>query len=161
MAQGDLKWFRKALHNLGEKVFDLSTDTFKVGVIDNTTAAWDTLSEAINLSDPRWGAGGTQDLSADQVSTAGGYTGPITLTGVGWTWASGNGPTWEADDVTIPTNAGGFTDGYFGIIYDDTSAGKEVLCVVDLGGPNDLTAGDVVIKFNGDTNNNVLTLTQA
>ena len=82
MAQGDVKWFRKALHNLGEKVFDLSSDTFKLAIIDNSTATWDTLAELINLSDPRWGAAGTQDLSADQVSTAGGYTGPITLTGV-------------------------------------------------------------------------------
>lgn len=155
MATGTVKWFDQALLNLGKKVFDLSSDTLKIGIVTTGTVP------AHTTADPRWGAGGTTDFSSSQVATGTAYTGPITLTSVTWTIVS-NVPTLRADVVTIAQDAGGFTNGAYGIIYDDTSAGKECIGFVELssGGTLSLAGGAVTIDWNGATND-VITLTQS
>jgi hypothetical protein len=154
MATGDIKWFSRALLDLGEKIHDLSSDTFKLGII--TSAATPVLSTA----DPRWGAGGTTNFSSNQVATGGtSYTGPVTLGSVTWTEVS-NVPTLRAAIVTLNQDASGFTNGRWGIIYNDTDAGKRCVAFVDFGADRSLVTGQLVIDWNG-ANNDILTLTQS
>ena len=44
MATGTIKWFAQGLHDLGEKIHDLSSDTLKLGIVTNATVP--TLSTA-------------------------------------------------------------------------------------------------------------------
>jgi len=150
MARGDIHWFNRALFDAAKKLHDLSSDALKLGIVNNTTAP------TVNTADPRWGSGGTTDFSANQVATATGYTGPISLTTVTFTQVS-NIPTLRADIVTIPQDAGGFSNGYWGIIYNNTDAGKRALAYVDLGGAVGNVNGPIDIDWNGATND-ILTL---
>lgn len=156
MATGTVKWFVQALLDLGEKLHDLSSDTFKLGIV--TTATVPTLSTA----DPRWGAGGTTNFSSSQVATGGtSYTGPITLTSVTWTLVS-NVPTFRAANISLAQDASGFTNGAYGIIYNDTDAGKRCIGFVEIssGGSASLVAGPIVVDWSG-ANNDIFTLTQS
>ena len=155
MATGTVKWFSRALLDLGEKIHDLSSDSFKLGIVTTSTVP------AVSTADPRWGAGGTTNFSSTQVATGTAYTGPIALSGVTWTEVS-NVPTFRATNVTIAQDAGGFTDGAWGIVYNDTAAGKQCIGFIELssGGTLSLVAGSVTIDWAG-ANGDVLTLTQS
>ena len=50
-------------------------------------------------------------------------------------------PTWAQD-------ASNDVDAYWGIIYNFTDAGKDAIAFVDLGGPVDMTAGDLTVTWN-------------
>lgn len=147
MATGDVHWFAAGLLQLGTKVHDLTSDTFKVGVV--TTATVPTRDTAV----PAWGPGGSTNFSSNQVGTGGGYTGPITLTSVTWTIiGSGPGvPTLRAADVVIPQNASGFSNGAYGIIYNDTDANKRALGYVELSSTGSLSivSGAQTIDWQG------------
>lgn len=65
MASGDIVWFDQALLNLGEKVFDLSSDTLKLGIVKS--AANSGIDPAASTSDPCWGAGGSTNLDRKSV----------------------------------------------------------------------------------------------
>lgn len=152
MATGDITWFDQALLDLGEKLHDLSSDTYKLGLV---TAV---VTPATNTSDPRWGAGGGTNLATNKVAEATGWTGPVTLASVTWTIVSGT-PTFDAaDPATIAQDASGFTDARWGIIYNDTDAGKRALAFLDLGSARSLVTGPLSITFNAS---GVLTLNQA
>lgn len=154
MATGDIKWFAQALLNLGEKIFDLSSDTLKVGIIDST------ITPAVSTADPCWGAGGTTNFAGEQVATGGtSYTGPQTLASVTWALVS-NVPTLRATDITLNQDASGFTDGRWAIIYDDSASNKNCLGFIDLGSARSLVTGQLVINFGG-AGTDVLTLTQS
>lgn len=153
MARGDIKWFARALLDLGTKKHDLSADTFKLGIVTSATAP--TTSSA----DPRWGSGGTTNFSSTQVALATGYSGPITLASLTWSQVS-NVPSLRANVVSIAQDAAGFTDGAYGIVYNDTDSGKRAIAFVDLGGPVGNVAGPVDIDWSG-ASNDILTLTAA
>lgn len=144
MATGDIKWFAQGLLDMGNKVVNLTSDTIKLGIVTNATAP------SINTPVPCWGAGGTTNFSSNQVSTAGGYTGPITLANQAWVLAS-NVPTYRADDVVIPQNASGFTNGAYGIIYDDTSANKNCIGFIEISsaGTATIATGSLTLNFQG------------
>jgi hypothetical protein len=57
------------------------------------------------------------------------------------TFDSATNPTWAQ-------NAGNDVDAYWGIIYNYTDAGKDALAFVDLGGPVDMSAGDLTITWS-------------
>lgn len=150
MAAGDITWFRQALLDLGKKVHDLSADTLKLGIVKS--AANSGIDPTATTADPRWGAGGTTNLSSSQVATGGtSYTGPQTLGSVTWTLVS-NEPFLRAAVVSLAQDASGFTNGRWGIIYNDTAAGKQALAFVDLGGDKSLAAGGLSIDWNGASN---------
>lgn len=156
MATGDIKWFAQALLDLGKKLHDLSTETIKLGIV--TTATVPTLATA----DPRWGAGGSTNFSSSQVATGGtSYTGPVTLASVTWTIVS-NVPTLRAANVSLAQDASGFTNGAYGIIYNDSDAGKRCLGFVELSstGSISLVAGPLVTDWNG-VNGDIFTITQS
>lgn len=136
MATGDLTVFEEFADEIGEKIHALGSDALTFGIIDNTSAptAADTT--------PRWG-----DYSANQISTGGGYTGPVALTGVTYTEANGVA-TLAANSFTISQNASGQSSTTaWGIIYNDTATNDEAIAFVELG-TIDITSGDLVIKFN-------------
>lgn len=158
MAQGDIYWFDQALLDIGKKLHDLSADTLKLGIVKS--AANSGIDPAVTTSDPRWGSGGSTNLSSSQVATGGtSYTGPQTLASATWTLVSGVA-TLRANVVTLNQDASGFTNGRWGIIYNDTDSGKRALAFVDLGSDRSLAAGSLTIDWNGATND-ILTLDQA
>lgn len=153
MATGDVTWFDQALADVAGKKHNLLTggDTIKLGII--TSAA----TPVATTADPRWGAGGSTNFSSNQVATGGtSYTGPITLSSV--TGAlSGGAFVFDAADVNIAQDASGFTNGRWGIIYNDTSAGKECLAFVDLGSDRSIVTGPLAITWGAS----ILSLDQA
>lgn len=142
MARGDVHWFEAAtLKAWTGTSFNLLTDTLKMGIVTSATVP------TVSTADPRWGAGGTTDFSANQVPTATAYTGPITLSGVTFARASGVS-TLDFNDITVAQDAGGFTTGAYGILFDNTVAGIFALGFVDLGGPVSIVGGALNIVIN-------------
>lgn len=153
MARGDIKWFAQALHDLGNKIHDMDSDDIRMGIVTNATVP------AINTAAPHWGGTGTTNFASNQVGLATAYTGPIALSET-WTLTAG-GADWRLVDVSIAQDAGGgFTDGAWGIIFNNTDANKRALAYIDLGGPVGNVAGPIEFAWNGATND-VLRLAQA
>lgn len=136
MAAGDVILFEEFTHEIGEEVHNFSSDTLKIGIVDNTLAPVKTIAT------PRWA-----DWSVNEVSGTGYTANGNTLTTVTWTEADGVA-TLKADSFTITQNAGGFTGAYWGIIYNDTATNDEAICFVELGTAIGNVTGDVVVKFN-------------
>jgi len=156
MATGTVKWFAPGLLDLGNKVHNLSSDTLKLGIVTTTTVP------AIGTAAPHWGGTGTTNFAANQVVTTGTqYTGPKTLASVTWTNVS-SVPTLRAADIAMTIDASGFTNGAYGIIYNDTDANKRALGWVELNaaGTLSLVAGGVTIDWGG-AGTDILTLTQS
>jgi len=153
MARGDIKWFNRALFDCGSKLHDLPADSLRLGIVTNATVPTN------NSADPRWGAGGSTNFSSSQVGLATGYAGPIALASKTFSQVS-NIPTLRAAVVTIAQDAAGFADGYWGIIYNDTDAGKRAIAFVELGGPVGNVNGPIDIDWNG-ANNDILTVSQS
>lgn len=141
MAQGDVTVVDEFLEDIGLEVHQLETDTFKLGLV--TTSTTPTAATA----DPRWGAGGTTDWSTNEVTPGGNYSagGPS----IGGTYSQTSGTaTFDATDVSITQNGSNPTNARWGIGYNDTSAGKEVVFFLDLGSVTDLSAGDFSVTWN-------------
>lgn len=153
MAQGTVKWFAQGLHDLGEKIHDLSSDTFKLGIVTGVTPA-------VNTAAPHWGGTGTTNYATSQVATGGtSYTGPKTLASVTWTLGA-TGGVFDAADITMAQDASGFTNGGYGIIYNDTDANKRAIAFIELSASNaaSLVTGAVNITFNAS---GILSLAQS
>lgn len=152
MAVGGMTWFDQALIDIGKGIHDLSSNTLKFGFIT------DAVTPSATTADPRWGAGGTTNLSTNAVATGTAWTGPVALSGVSWSIVA-NVPTLDATDPTqIAQDASGFTDARWLIIYNDTAAGKQALAFLDLGSARSIVTGPLTITFNAG---GVLTLDQA
>ena len=135
MARGDVTVFDEAKLALLNGTHDLDTDTIKVAICDNTTAP------TAGTATPALG-----DFT--QVGTGGSYVSGGTALTISLTEAAGtvtfdatNNPSWAQ-------NAGNDTDAYWGIIYNDTDVSDSAIAFVDLGGPVDMTAGDLTITWN-------------
>ena len=138
MATGDVTLFEEFSREAGEKIHDFSSDTIKVGIIDNTAAP--IASDAT----PRWA-----DYSANEVGTGGNYVANgMTIVGVTWLEAGGVS-TLQGESFTIAQDGSGFTDGYWGILYNGTATNDEAFGFVELGGPVSEVAGPVTIKWDG------------
>jgi len=140
MARGDLTLFQEFVDQLGQQVHDLNSDTLKLGIVD------DTITPAAGDSTPTW-----SDYSANEVGTDGNYVAggvPLTYAGVTrWEEAAGVG-TLDADDISIAQDASGFTDGYWGILYNDDAVSDQAIAFVDLGGPVSEVDGPIEIAWN-------------
>jgi hypothetical protein len=142
MAAGDVVFFDQWLVDVQEGLHDQENDTIKVGLI--TSAA----TPAATTSDPRWGAGGGTNFSTNQVTPGGNYaTGGPSAANPSVTLTGGAG-VFDADDIAITQNASNPTNARWGIIYNDTDAGKRCIGYVDLGTDIDLSAGDFSITWN-------------
>jgi len=146
MAQNDIIVFDKFRLDKGNGVHNLSSDTIKFGLVDNTHAA----NMVRDESDPRWGASGSVDFSGDEISSAVSYTGPVTLANTAFT-ESADVFTFDADDpAVIAQDATQADDAYWMVIYNDTASNKQCICAIDLGGPIALSAGTLTIQFHLD-----------
>lgn len=135
MASGDFTWFNAAKMKLGLKKLDLENDVIKLGLI--TSAVTPTATTA----DPCWGAGGTTNLSSNEVTPGGNYSaGGATVANNAFTEAAGTA-TFDGDAVAIAQHASNPTNARWGILYSDTSANNDCLGFLDLGGTTDLSAG--------------------
>ena len=155
MATGDIKWFQQGLLDLGNKIHNLSSDVLMLGIV--TSAVAPTMGTAA----PHWGGTGTTNFSTNQVGVGGGYTGPITLAGVSWSNVSGV-LTLRSTDPVIPQNAAGFSNGAYGIIFNNTDANKRALGYVELSavGTLSIVSGSVTVDFQG-AGTDVLRITPA
>lgn len=154
MARGDIKWFAQGLYDLCNKIHDLDSDDIRMGIVTNSTVP------AVNTSGPHWGGTGTTNFATTQVATATAYTGPIALGTESLALTSTGVQFRISSDVTVAQDASGFTDGYWGIIYNNTDANKRAIAYVDLGGPVSIASGALSFGWNG-SNQDVLQLTQS
>ena len=142
MASGDITFFHQFKVDLGNKIHDLDTDTFKVGLI--TSAVTPTGADAA----PHWGGTGTTNYATNQVTPGGNYaTGGPSLTSLAYTNSAGT-VSWNAAKVAIAQNASNPTNARWAIIYNNTDANKRAAAYVDLGSARDLTQGLFEIRWN-------------
>lgn len=138
MARGDVVVFNEAKAKMLDGDW-ASTDHFYCAICDNTTTpeaatATPTLGDFTEV-----GSGGTYVAGGTDL---GALSALVTEAAGVMTFDSATNPTWAQD-------AGNDVDAYWGIIYNYTDAAKDALAFVDLGGPVDMTAGDLTITWNG------------
>ena len=137
MARGDVTIFEEALAKMIEGNW-ASTDAFWCAICD------DTATPTAATATPVLG-----DFT--QVGTAGTYiSGGLTL-GALSDLVSEAGGTMTFDSTTNPSwaqDGSNDADAYWGIIYNYTDAGKDAVAFVDLGGPVDMSAGDLTITWD-------------
>lgn len=142
MAAGDVVVFDQFLVDVQEGLHDLENDTIKLGLV---TAS---VTPAANTPDPRWGSGGSTNLSTNQVTPGGNYaSGGPTIANPTVTLSGGAG-VFDGGDITINQNASNPTNARWAPIYNDTDAGKRAIGFLDLGAATDLSAGDFVVSWN-------------
>lgn len=144
MAQGDVIVFDQFMRDVFDADighdFGATPHTVKCAIVDSTLAP----TEA--ATDPRWGAGGSTDFSVNEVTIAGDYvaggnecaTASITLSGGDAFLDFGDPAAWTT---------GTDTDARWGIIYNDTLAGKQAIAYVDLGSSFDMSTGTLTIQW--------------
>lgn len=144
MAAGDLTIFNEFTQDLGEKVHDFSSDTFKLAIID------DTVTPLQDTESPRWDVSSSQDYDGNEVSDAGGYTAdgitvPVTWLRSGTTTTSDD----NSGDIELAQDAGGFDNARWGILYNSSATNKNAIAFIDYGSAGlDETAGVVRIYWN-------------
>lgn len=137
MARGDWVTFEEFGHQVGDGEHTLSSDVLKLGIVDATITP--TLADAT----PTW-----SDYSANEVSAAGGYVADgLTIASVTWTEADGLS-TLDGTNISLAQDGSGFTDAYWGILYNDTNGTDMAIAFIDLGGPVSEQAGPVAINWN-------------
>lgn len=143
MATGTMKWFAQGLHDLGNKIHDLDGDDWRMGIVTGVTPA-------VNTAAPHWGGTGTTNYASSQVATGGtSYTGPIVLTSEAWTLTA-TGAAMDFADISLAQDASGFTNGGYGIIYNNTDANKRAIGYIEISSTNaaSLVTGAINITFN-------------
>ena len=141
MAAGDFKWFAQGLHDLGNKIHDLDTDDWRLGLI--TSAA----TPAINTAGPHWAGTGTTNFATNQVATGTAYTGPIALASESWTLTA-SGAAMDFADVTVAQDASGFTNARWGIVYNNTDANKRAIGYLELATDRSIVGGSLTLTIN-------------
>jgi hypothetical protein len=137
MATGDVTVFDEAKAYMIDGGWE-AADDIKCAILDNTTAP--------TASDTTPALGDYTEVGAAGSYTAGGTS--LGNLGTVVTEASG---TMTFDSSTNPTwaqNGSNDTDAYWGLIYNDTQAGDPAIAFVELGGPVDMSAGDLTITWN-------------
>jgi flagellar capping protein FliD len=120
-----------------------ASNTIKMGIITNAQ------TPGITDSDPRWGAGGTQNYSTAEVTPGGNYSaGGISLSGTTSTLAGAVTSLNCTSPISLAASASNPTGAYWGVFYDSTDAGKHVFGFIDLAGPLSLVPG-LQINVNG------------
>jgi hypothetical protein len=137
MARGDVVVFDEAKAKMLDGDW-ASTDHFYLAICDNTA------TPAAGTATPVIG-----DFT--EVGTSGTYVAGGTDLGALSALVTEADGTMTFDSTTNPTwaqNASNDNDAYWGIIYNYTDTGKDALAYVDLGGPVDMTAGDLTVTWN-------------
>ncbi len=137
MAQGDMVIFDEAKAFMIDGGWE-AADDIKCAILDNTTtpAAADTTPALGDYTEV--GTSGTYVAGGTSLGNLGTS---VTEAAGTMTFDSATNPTWAQD-------ASNDTDAYWALIYNDTDAGDLAIGFVDLGGPVDMTAGDLTITWN-------------
>lgn len=118
--------YNKFAEYFGDGTIDLDNDTFKLALMDT--------GHTFTATNTVWA-----NVSANELSTANGYTSPgQNLSSVTWTESSGT-LTLDAADASW-TASGGSIAASDGVLYSDTAATDELAFSVDFDGLQ--TAGD-------------------
>lgn len=136
MATGDITVFDEAKAYMIDGGWE-AADDIKCAVLDNTAAP------AAATATPALG-----DFT--EVGAAGSYVAGGTSLGNLGTLVTEAAGVMTFDSATNPTwaqNASNDTDAYWGLIYNDTQAGDPAIAFVELGGPVDMSAGDLTITW--------------
>lgn len=156
MAAGTFKWFAQGLMDLGNKIHDLDGDDWRMGIVTTATVP------AVNTAAPHWGGTGTTNFSTSQVATTGTtYTGPLVMTSEAWTLnATGAAMDFSDTPITLAQDASGFTNGAYGILYNNTDANKRAIGYIEISsaGTASLVSGAINITLNAS---GALSLSQA
>ncbi len=129
MASGIYNRFKA---NLMNKETDLEGDTVKVALLDN--------SHSFSATDNTW-----SDVSANEISGTGYTAGGATLANKSVTQAATT--KFDADDTEWTTAT--FT-AYHAVIYDDTMTNDDLICSIDFGGAQSITASTFKIAWHSD-----------
>jgi hypothetical protein len=137
MATGDVTVFDETKAYMIDGGWD-PTDDIKCAVLDDT--ATPTAADATPaLGDyTEVGDGGTYVAGGTSLGNLGAC---VTEADGTMTFDSDTNPTWAKD-------ASNDSDAYWGLIYNDAQAGDPAIAFVELGGPVDMTAGDLTITWN-------------
>ena len=138
MARGDLVVFEEAKAKMLDGDW-ASSDHFYCAICDNTATPAASTATPVIGDFTQVGSGGTYVADGTDLGTLADL---VTEAGGTMTFDSATNPTWAQD-------AGNDVDAYWAIIYNYTDAGKDALAFLDLGGPVDMTAGDLTITWNG------------
>ena len=145
MAAGDTHVSAKFVANstLASLASLWGTNTIKMGITTTVPAVAD--------SDPRWGAGGSQNYATNEIATGGNYAaGGPTLAGTTVTLVSATTQLNATSPLTIAASASNPNPAAqcYGIFYDSTDAGKHVFGYIDLGAALNLIPG-ITLNFAG------------
>lgn len=137
MATGDIIVFEEAKATLHNGTF-ATTNDIKCAILDNTTtpAAGDATPALGDYTEV--GVAGTYVAGGTSLGT---LTSMVSEAAGTMTFDSATNPTWAQD-------ASNDVDAWWGLIYNDTDAGDLAIAFVELGGPVDMTAGDLTITWN-------------
>ena len=146
MASGDVHTYSVAIYNswaTGTNPIVWATNTMKMGIVTNATVP------TVSTAGPCWGAGGTTNFATNEVTPGGAYSaGGITIAGCTVTNSTTLTNLNCTSPISLAANASNPTGAYWGQIYDSTTANKNCLGYVDLGGPLSLVSG-LQINVNG------------
>lgn len=145
MARGDFTVFNEAKALMIDGDWS-STDHFYIAICDNTTAPTAATATPALGDFTEVGDGGSYTSGGVDLGTLASL---VTQSGGTMTFTSTVNPSWAQD-------AGNDNDAYWGIIYNHTQAGNDALGFVDLGGPVDMSAGDLTITWS---QNGIFTIT--
>jgi hypothetical protein len=138
MARGDLVIFEEA-RSIMFLAYS-SGDDIKCAIITGGTDTAPTAADA----DPKLGG-------YTEVTDAGSYTAGGTSIGDWESLISEAGGVVTFDSATNPTwaqNSSNGSSAFYGLLYNDTHSSDTAFAYVDLGGPVDMTAGDLTITWN-------------
>ncbi len=138
MATGDLIVFEEAKEYLIDGGFE-AADDIKCAILDNGTTPTAAFATPALGDFTEVGASGTYTAGGESLGT---LTSMTSESGGTMTFDSATNPTW-AQDVSNDTDA------WWGLIYNDTDGGNRAIAFVELGGPVDMSAGDLTITWNG------------
>jgi len=159
MAKGNVTLFRRFKERLGDGELNLSTAVLKIILTNDTTVALP--GGGAQAVDPRYGAGGTENLSTTECTAGGGYTtGGKTIDG-GDPYA-GNGDDMEytaQNPVWLSNFSGDPADIRYGVLYIDDGVNYYGVGYVQIyDGTTDvsLVVGDVIVKWDGGATEGVV-----
>jgi len=137
MARGDVTIFEEALAKMLSGDW-ASTDHFYLAICDDTATPAAATATPVIGDFTEVGAAGTYVANGTDLGALSALVSEAAGT---MTFDSATNPTWAQD-------ASNDADAYWGIIYNYTDAGKDALAFVDLGGPVDMSGGDLTVTWN-------------
>ena len=136
MARGDMVVFEEAKAYMIDGGW-AATDDVKVAILDNTTAPTAATATPALGDFTQVGAAGTYVTGGTSL----GNIGTLVTEAAGvMTFDSATNPSWAQ-------HASNDVDAHWALIYNDTQVGDPAIAFLDLGGPVDMSGGDLTINW--------------